>query len=168
MDSRAESPAVSLTEQSTDVVNRETGFGFWNVAADYLKAAQSLALASSNHDLDLRFPYPILHLASHAIELFLKAMLRNTRGVGSNIHGHDLERLLDQAQQCGLAIRVSPDETTALSCLNAWYGRSPYVGRYHVTGSDRGPDLEALLGFSERLQLATREWVSPDDWKRGK
>ena len=145
-------------------MNRKTAFGLLNYAASYLEAASHLVTAKGDGKLNLRFDAPIELLVGHGFEILLKAYLRS-QGKNENelkSLGHDLEKLLQAAQTCGLTITRTEIEFGHLQLLNARFGQNPYEIRYLETGSYQAHDDRIILALAKRIEHSIRPAIQAD------
>ena len=120
---------------------RSTPVGFYHYAHAY--AASALALTSA-HVASTHPDAPIRFLYSHAVELYLKSYLLlngvSLKLLGSHDFGHNVARLLDHAEQLGLAAQ---DVHRAY----AQFLNEAISDRYIQTGSRRVLSNENLFEF---------------------
>jgi HEPN domain-containing protein len=99
--------------------NEETNsMGLFNTAEAYLLSAMALesVKVASGHAAK-----PILFCYYHALELFLKALLRQKHSVEtlSKKFGHDIKRLIKEAEALGLGITDKDREVVAMIDIDA-------------------------------------------------
>jgi hypothetical protein len=128
----------------------------WSYAAQYQRAARAVPAAPFNV---ARF-----YLACHALELALKAFLSTTGASLKNMAthpGHDLSAALTEAERHRLAdlVRLPPRQRTEIRRAR-YYGEK--VFEYpawipSVRGFKRAPDIDLLMGATDRLLEKLRE-----------
>lgn len=130
--------------------------GLWIYAETYLKAAQALPSPADRFD-----PVPY-YLASHSVELSLKAFLalrgKSLLELSSGEFGHNLITLLAEAQSAGLSdiVALKSNHLAAIESTAAYYEGKvfeyPAVGEALTAYSAR-PDLKHLLTAAQALVL---------------
>jgi HEPN domain-containing protein len=83
---------------------RTTPLGLFSTANAFLQSGMAL---EDGHEKQIGHPGPILFCYYHALELYLKALLRLEHSVavlGSRKFGHDFERLVSEAERLGLVL----------------------------------------------------------------
>ncbi|MFH1340147.1 MAG: hypothetical protein ABIL01_02885 [Pseudomonadota bacterium] len=124
-----------------------TPSGLFNYARSYWRSAEQLRVSKPT---GITHPdAPVLFLLYHAIELYLKAMLRSA--------GHDLKSIKDishritkageAAQAAGLYL--SQDDTQLLGLIDSY--DNVVRSRYITTGAYSRPEEQALGDFCEYL-----------------
>jgi HEPN domain-containing protein len=132
-------------------IDRHPAFGYYNFAVSYHVAADLIA------DQGLRATHPeapAAFLYYHAIELYLKSVLR-LHGVSAKKLqkiGHDFRKLRSRAEQFGLDLQGDDSEILKLMADGDVWSRA----RYLETGSIRVPTLPGLRRASSTL----REWAA--------
>lgn len=129
---------------------RTTAVGLFHFAESYRTCAEALMRSPPR---SLRFDDPILFLAYHAVELYLKAYLRHHGETLQRLrkeYVHSLTKAWDQATKFGLETGLDPrplfielDRTKAV-----------LAHRYIVTGSITRTETERLMDFIEELRVA--------------
>jgi hypothetical protein len=113
--------------------------GLFNTA----EAFRLSAMALQRTKVDSGFAeMPVRHLYFHALELYLKALLRQTHSVAalsSRKFGHKTERLVKAAEALGLAVKDDDREVFSLIDANV-----VTESRYIKTGAKTWPATEAL------------------------
>jgi hypothetical protein len=128
-------------------------------------AAQFLRAARASRDADPTFPSHVpYYLTCHAVELALKAFLRLRRVPSETLKkklGHDLEKLLEQADDEHLAEYLTPDarQRSALKRVNTYY-RHKVLEYFSRRQPLRGPEGLSNLGTLDSLahELIDRLW----------
>jgi HEPN domain-containing protein len=134
--------------------------GLWIYADAFLTAAQALPLAEGRFD-----PVPY-YLASHSVELSLKAVLalrgKSLLELSGGQFGHNLRALLAAAQMAGLSDLVNLGsghlevvETTA-DYYEGKVFEYPAVGEAMTAYSSR-PNIDLLLAAASALVVALHE-----------
>jgi hypothetical protein len=145
-------------EEIADDNERTNSMGLFNTAHSYWKSATTLAKAKVKvtHPDD-----PIRFLYYHAVELYLKALLRQEYGVEElrSIFGHKISSLVDAAEQCGLFVMDEDREVFTMMTETD----TVIEARYIRTGPKTWPTLEAL----ERTCKSVHESVGEYLRKRG-
>ena len=133
--------------EPTDDDERTNSLGLFNTAEAYRLSARALQAAKVRHgnaDKPLRFLY------YHALELYLKALLREKHSMATvrNSFGHQIKLLVREAETLGLVVGEIDrfvlaliDDTDAM-----------IDSRYIRTGTKRVAALEALDGTSKRIR----------------
>ena len=133
--------------EPTDDDERTNSLGLFNTAEAYRLSARALQAAKVRHgnaDKPLRFLY------YHALELYLKALLRQKHSMATvrNKFGHQIKLLVREAETLGLAVGeidrfvlALMDDTDAM-----------IDSRYIRTGTKRVAALEALDGTCKRIR----------------
>jgi len=126
----------AMTEVNDD--ERTNSLGLFNSAEAWRLSAMALQVqrAQSGHaDQPVRFLY------CHAVELYLKALLRQKYGVKKLLDiGHKMKRLVKEAQAMGLTI--TDDDAAVFSLIGDTDVLIEF--RYIRTGAKTLPSLEAL------------------------
>jgi len=118
--------------------DRATSLGLFNTADAWRLSAMALERRDVSHahaDKPIRFPY-------HALELYLKALLRQKYSVRTitRKYRHNLKRSARESKKLGLVLNQHDTEMFAfLDQINA-----VSESRYIVTGSKTLPTFEAL------------------------
>ena len=137
-------------EEIADDNERTNSMGLFNTAEAYWKSARALAAAKVKGG---HADSPVRTLYYHAIELYLKALLRQHYGVDdlSKKFGHKITRMTAEAKKHGLPIMDEDRDVFALM------GDTDVVirARYIRTGPGTFPTIEAL----ERTCQSLRESV---------
>ena len=145
-----ENQPKQTTEEEVSEEDRTTSLGLFNFAEAFWRAAHILAKAEVEGG---HADSPIRTLYYHAIELYLKALLRKSYSVDDlkNKFGHKFSRLATEAEANGLTFDDEDRNVLALM------GDSDVVmrARYIRTGSATFHTLEAL----ERTCKSLRENV---------
>ena len=133
--------------EPTDDDERTNSLGLFNTAEAYRLSARALQAAKVRHgnaDKPLRFLY------YHALELYLKALLREKHSMATvrNKFGHQIKLLVREAETLGLVVGEIDrfvlaliDDTDAM-----------IDSRYIRTGTKRVAALEALDGTCKRIR----------------
>jgi hypothetical protein len=142
-----------------DEDERTTATGLARYAYEYIDAAR---LVDSNHgkspEFELVSPVPAYFLASHGIELTLKAYLRHNdisvRELSSKRYGHDLRTCYRKAKELRLLERFAEDERDVRAMdmlveLNRGHGL-----RYIRTGYKQFPSWAIVEPLAVRLHQA--------------
>src|SRR5262245_57306413 len=113
--------------------------GLFNTAEAYRLSAISLEQAkvkSGHADSPIRFLY------YHAIELYLKALLRQKHSVGAmkSDFGHSIQQLVPEAEKLGLCVMEEDREVFSLMIDTD----AVIEARYIRTGPKTWPTVEAL------------------------
>jgi HEPN domain-containing protein len=121
--------------------------GLFNTADAFRLSAEALEAkkVDSGHAVK-----PILLCYFHALELFLKALLRQKHSVetlSSKKFGHNIERLVKEAETLGLAIPEEDREVFAKVDTKAML-----EARYIETGAKNWPKLEELRHTCKRVR----------------
>jgi len=135
-------------------------------AAHFLDAAKAAPV--SQQSTPARFPFAParLFLVCHAIELLLKAFPslkgNSLKSLASNKFGHDLEKLLQDAEECGLGelIQLTPPLVVEIRKASEYYAEKvfEYPALYEaVQAYPRLPDFEPLLEAADALLVALNE-----------
>ena len=134
-----------------------TPFGIFLLADDFLMAA-----TTSNASQRIRTGGPARLLCVHAIELFLKAYLRQ-RGQDIDTlraYGHRLSDMAEAAESCGLTLSIST--RTKLDLLT---NRNDYVRvRYMVVDTPADIKPNAVLALTENVREAVRFALEYDEF----
>jgi hypothetical protein len=137
-------------EEIADDNERTNSMGLFNTAEAYWKSASALAAAKVKAG---HADGPVRTLYYHAIELYLKALLRQHYGVDdlTKEFGHKTARMMAKAEKHGLPIMDEDRE------VFAFMGDTDVVirARYIRTGPGTFPTIEAL----ERTCQSLRESV---------
>ena len=125
--------------EPTDPDERTTSLGLFNTAEAYRLSARKLQAAKVRHghaDKPLRFLY------YHALELYLKALLRQKHSMATvrNKFGHQIKLLVREAETHGLVVGEN-DRTVLMLIDNTG---AMIDSRYIRTGSTLLVTLEAL------------------------
>jgi HEPN domain-containing protein len=126
---------------------RTTSMGLFNTAEAFRLSA--IALEAAKVDIGHAIK-PILFCYYHALELFLKALLRQKHSVetiSSKKFGHNIERLVKEAEMLGLVI-VDEDRDV----FSAVDTEAMLEARYIRTGSKNLPQLEDLRRSCKRVR----------------
>jgi HEPN domain-containing protein len=132
-------------------VDRHTAFGYYNFAASYHVAADLIA------EQGLRATHveaPAAFLYYHAIELYLKSVLRLHGASAKRLQniGHDFRKLRARAEKYGLDLQGDDSEILKLMADGDIWSRA----RYLETGIIRAPTLAGLRHTSSTL----RQWAA--------
>lgn len=151
---------------------RTTAIGFARYAYEYIEAAM---LVDRHHGarpgFELVSPIPAYFLASHGIELTLKAFLRHkgisVRDLGSRGYGHDLRACYRKAKELGLedVFDVQNDDMRAMLMLielNKGMGL-----RYIRTGFKEFPSWAIVAPFAVRLHQVVAPLVGYKSFTAG-
>jgi len=151
--------------EEADEEDRTTAIGLARYAYEYLDAA---VLVDEHHGTrpghEFISPIPAYYLASHAIELTLKAFLRH-RGVpvrqlrSSRYYGHDLRACYRKAKELGLSdiFKVRSDDLRALWLLIQL--NEKHELRYIRTGAKRFPSWAIVEPLAVRLHQVVAPYV---------
>lgn len=134
--------------------------------ANYAEEFFDCALISDEHlgqklGYEIIAPIPVMYLASHSIELCLKAYLLYKAVPLSELkkrdYGHDLIKCLKKANKLGLGDHVNLDdsELNALTLLNNLYLRKEL--NYIVTGEKEFP----VFGFIQSICTKLIDYICP-------
>lgn len=129
---------------------RTTAAGLFHFAESYRTCAEALMRSPPK---SLRFDDPLLFLAYHSLELYLKAYLRGHGSPVSDLKTkflHSLTKAWDAAEKRGLKTRKNP--RPLFQTLDA--ERTLLAHRYIVTGISARPDVEELVNFIEEVRYA--------------
>src|SRR6516164_7697601 len=133
--------------EPTDDDERTNSLGLFNTAEAYRLSA--MALPALKVDSGFR-EMPVRFLYYHALELYLKALLRQKHSIAAarNSFGHQIKLLVREAETLGLVVGEIDryvlaliDDTDAI-----------IDSRYIRTGTKRVAALEALDGTSKRIR----------------
>ena len=144
--------------------DRVPAFGLWLYARDYAEAA-GIVQAEKHEKIFM----PCYYLYCHAIELALKALLRCA---GYTIKqfidiGHDLDELLEAAQNSGLADclpKLDPDQFKAIKSANAYYRSKDF--EYIMAGTKHLPTIGILGSCAQQLVAFTKQECEKSRQKR--
>ena len=133
--------------EPTDDDERTNSLGLFNTAEAYRLSARALQAAKVRHgnaDKPLRFLY------YHALELYLKALLREKHSMATvrNKFGHQIKLLVREAETLGLV--VGENDRTVLMLIDNT--DAMIDSRYIRTGTKRVAALEALDGTCKRIR----------------
>jgi hypothetical protein len=121
--------------EPTDDDARTNSLGLFNTAEAYRLSAMALPIRHGHADKPPRFLY------CHALELYLKALLRQKHSMATvRKLGHQIKLLAREAQTLGLA--VGKDDHAVLALIDDT--DAMIDSRYVRTGSKRLGTLEAL------------------------
>jgi hypothetical protein len=135
-------------EQMKDDDDRTNSMGLFNLAEAYRLSAirlQESPVKIGHAESPLRFLY------YHALELYLKALLRHEHSVqtlSSNEFGHKIQRLVKEAERLFLKIEDEDREVFSLVADTD----TVIEARYIRTGSKSLPALEGLKRTSENVR----------------
>jgi HEPN domain-containing protein len=135
-------------EQMKDDNDRTTPMGLFNLAEAYRLSAtrlQASPVKAGHAESPLRFLY------YHALELYLKALLRqkySVRTLSSKKFGHKIQRLVKKAEQLDLEIEDEDREVFSLVADTD----TVIEARYIRTGFKSLPPLEGLKRASENVR----------------
>ncbi len=129
-------------EQLKDDDERTTSAGLFTTAEAYRLSALALeggALWKAPKRVG-HAEKPVEFLYSHAIELYLKALLRREHGVGTiqDKFGHNIKRLVKEAEKLGLFVTVEDRDVFALMADAGVLIEMRYIR----TGPKPGPALK--------------------------
>jgi hypothetical protein len=125
---------------------RTNALGLFNTARSYWRSAEHLNAAN----LKVTHPQaPVTFLFCHAIELYLKAYLRDAGNGVTQLKkiGHRIAELAKSATETGL--KIEPEQSEILSHIDD--GDVAIEARYIVTGFKRQPTIDALSAVAETL-----------------
>jgi HEPN domain-containing protein len=125
---------------------RTNSLGLFNMAEAYRLSAHALAKAK----VRTGFAGSVIRFCCyHALELYLKALLRRKHSVAKikNKFGHDAQRLLKAAEALGLAVNDEDREVFAMMDIEAII-----EARYIKTGAKHWPEPDALLRTCNRVR----------------
>jgi hypothetical protein len=134
-----------------DNVDRHSAFGYYNFAASYHVAADLI----EEQGLKATHPgAPAAFLYYHAIELYLKSVLRLHGASAKKLRkiGHNFRALRSRAETYGLDLQGDDSEILNLMADGDVWSRS----RYLETGRLRTPTLAGLRQTSRTL----RQWAT--------
>jgi hypothetical protein len=126
--------------------DRTTPLGLFNTAEAFRLSAMAL---EDGHRKQIRHLGPILFCYYHALELYLKALLRlehNVAALSSRKFGHDFERLVTKAERLGLVLAAEDREVLLGTDIEAML-----EARYIRTGP-KHLQLENLRPTCERVR----------------
>jgi HEPN domain-containing protein len=126
---------------------RTTCLGLFNTAEAFRLSAMAMKVAKVDSGHAVK---PILFCYYHALELYLKALLRQKHGVeelSSNKFGHNIKRLVKKAQALGLVVTDEDREVFAKIDKKA-----VLEARYIRTGPKNWPQPEELRDTSKRVR----------------
>lgn len=138
--------------------NEATSVGYARYGDEYFFASKAVdATLGEKPGYEIVSPMPVYFLATHSIELLLKAYLLHcgyTAEVLRNKFRHDLERLFAEAKQCGLCGNLlgnpqSEELISLLAVLNEYEAM-----RYMKRGDKEFPIWSFLQNFLEELRSA--------------
>jgi hypothetical protein len=137
--------------EAIDPIDRYPAFGYYNFAASYHVAADLLA------EQELRATHPeapVAFLYYHAIELYLKSVLRLHGASAKKLQsiGHNFRKLRSRARRYGL--RLEGDDSEILELMADSDVRSR--ARYLEIGTIRAPTAEGL----RRTTSTLRQWAA--------
>jgi HEPN domain-containing protein len=148
----ADKPPQAATAQPEEITDdyRTTSLGLFNLAEAFWRAAHTLADAKVEGG---HADSPVRTLYYHAIELYLKALLRQHYNVDDLKHkfGHRFSQLATEAEGHGLTINDEDRDVLALMADSDVIMRARYIR----TGSGTFHTLEGL----ERTCRSLRETV---------
>jgi hypothetical protein len=136
---------------------RTTPIGLFNFARSYWRSSEQLRASKP----DVTHPdAPILFLFYHAIELYLKAFVRNA--------GYDLKQLKDISHRITKAgraahdkgLQLTPDDFELLGLVDAY--DNVIRSRYITTGAHSRPEEDALSDFCQYLDRSVGERLASD------
>ena len=133
--------------EPTDDDERTNSLGLFNTAEAYRLSARALQAAKVRHgnaDKPLRFLY------YHALELYLKALLREKHSMATvrNKFGHQIKLLVREAETLGLV--VGEIDRYVLHLIE--HTDAMIDSRYIRTGTKLVAALEALDGTCKRIR----------------
>ena len=133
---------------------------FWSAAEDFLTAAQKTK-SDDPWGLGHESRSVTFYLAGHALELVLKAFLR-AKGFSiddlKNKFGHDLEKLLNQAEAQDLAKFTAVSETHRKLVLLLNDSYKPKDLEYYVAGQKMWPNFRLLEEFIGNILTNTKQF----------
>jgi hypothetical protein len=135
-----------MTPTSVTDDERTTAVGLFNTAQSYWRSAEHLNAAK----IKVSHPQaPLVFLFCHAIELYLKAFLRNKAHTLNELRkwGHNVANLAEAAKLDGLKLDAASGETL----LHIADADVAIESRYIVTGFKTVPTIEALAEVAEEL-----------------
>jgi hypothetical protein len=137
--------------------DRTTPLGLFNFARSYWRSAEQLRGSKP----DVSHPdAPILFLLYHAIELYLKASVRNAGYNLGQLKGisHNIEKAGRAARKEGLSL--TNDDVELLKAINS--EDNVIRSRYITTGAHTRPEEDALSDFCQYLDKAVGERLAAD------
>lgn len=147
-------------QPTTTIDDRTNDLGLFMYAHAYWEAASNLEDASTDSG---HSNAPIQFLYCHAVELLMKSYLRSQNLPLKEVRSmrHDLVRVGERAEECGLALSEVDRE------ILGWITESGLTHRYIVTGFTSGPRNESLWRLCLILfQLVGEELIRLDRTKR--
>jgi HEPN domain-containing protein len=137
--------------QPLDDDERTNSLGLFNTAEAFRLSAMALedAKVDSGHAAS-----PIRFCYYHALELYLKALLRQKRTVKkvTKDFGHDIKRLVKAAEALGLVVTDEDREVFSKADTKA-----VLEARYIKTGAKSWPQLEELRRACKRVRDGVRD-----------
>lgn len=147
-----------MTAPANSPDERTTAVGLFHFAESYRTCAEALMRGPPK---SLRFDDPILFLAFHSVELYLKAYLRHRGETVETLrlqYMHKLAKTWDRAAELGLATELDPRPLfVRLDSAKAVLGH-----RYIVTGNSPRPDVPQFMDFIEQLRVAVHHALADD------
>jgi HEPN domain-containing protein len=137
-------------EQMKEDNDRTTSMGLFNLAEAYRLSAMQLQASPVKVG---HAESPVRFLYYHALELYLKALLRqehSVRTLSSKKFGHKIQRLVKEAERLGL--KVADEDRDVFSLVADT--DAVIEARYIRTGFKRAPTLEGLARTSENVRSA--------------
>jgi len=135
----------------TDDDDRTTAMGLYQFAESYRICGSSLVTRLPSI---LRFDDPVRFLFLHAIELYLKAVLRSSGMSVLQVKtmGHNIQRLLDMSKTSGFALPADAEQG-----LVFFADQTPIMEtRYLKTGYSHRPTLEGLRDMTDMVREEAR------------
>jgi hypothetical protein len=146
--------SVATLMTAIDDDERTTSMGLFNTAEAWRLSA--IALQSAKVDSGFA-EQPLRYLYFHALELYLKALLRQKHSVATlqRKFGHNTKRLMEEAHALGLIIEERDAKLLSLM------GDTDLVieHRYIKTGSKTVPTLEDLDRTSKNIRDGVGEFL---------
>lgn len=143
-------------EQLADDNERTTPIGFFLNAEAYWNSANILYRSNKRRKRSLPFgEKPSYYCYYHAIELYLKAVLRCHHGVDElqNKYGHRSSLLMNRAKELG--VHFDDEDVYVLTIMSDT--DAIIRSRYTRTGSFIWPTLEALNRTCKSLRVSSHE-----------
>ena len=120
--------------------DRTTDIGLMNYGWAYVRAGEHLQASQDSGEVGLWFSAPIEMLAGHSFELLFKSFLKFKGTTLNDLKkrkefGHSLQGLMKECEKNGLALGLSPEESSHFYILDSRHGSPNYEARYIRTGS---------------------------------
>lgn len=148
-------PKKRSPEELAEDNERTSSIGLFLTGEAYWKSANVLYRSGKRRKHALSFPFsdkPIYFCYYHAIELYLKALLRQHHGVDEleDKFRHSATKMMNRAKEFGIAL--DDEDVEVLSLMGETDG--VIRARYTRTGAFTWPTLEALNRTCKSLRLS--------------